>query len=205
MSTSYPFGERAAALIGISLDSRGNVAVLGRSRTDLSLPMTSRFFAAPPAAPGNFEFTFTVPPGRTGLLSIEAAGWTKAYDLNRVHFLGHAEPFGSDELQYDAQRPHTVPANREFTGKYTASTGKLELKDSVGSSVETLDLRSLDDAAVNYTGRILVVVRMVAAHFDDQCVKLSFSGGVSFTGKTANGTAIDQQKEFQLNRTTEKP
>jgi hypothetical protein len=205
-TSSYPFGERAAALIGVSLDSRGNIAVLGRSRADLSLPMKARFSATPAQAPqGDLEFTFSVAPSYVGLLSIEAAGWTRPYDLTRVHFLGHAEPFGSDELEYDPQRSHAVPANRKFTCTYSTATGKLQLKDGVGSSVETLDLRSLDDAEVNYTGRLLVVVRVINAQFVDQCVKLSFGGGVKFNGHTAGGTAINQQGEFHLNRNTENP
>lgn len=210
-NTCYPFAERATALIGVSLDSLGNIAVLGRSRTDLLKPMVDRFTADPVTAPnGDIKFTFTLAEKnadkskKVGLFATEVAGWIKSYEINRVHFLGHPEPFGSDELPYGSKRSQTIPANRTFTCTYSPN-GDVLLEDGQKSVKEHIYISSMDDPATNFTGKIFIVVRVAAADFEDLCVKLEFHNGFAFDGQTKGGIAFKNKTEFSLNQSVEMP
>lgn len=203
MSNYYSFGERATALIGVSLDSRGYIFPFARTRSSLASPMSDWFSATARQASANQEFTFELTDPYFGMFNVEPAGWIKSYEMNRAHFLGYPEPFGSDEMIYDTQRSATVKANRRFTCTYLGN-GKVAFVDGQKSVYETIDITTLDDAATNYTGRILIAVRVTAANFEDKCVSLVFGGGLTFSGKTQSGQAFNQGT-FWLNKRTEAP
>lgn len=178
----YPFGERAAALIGVRVNSVGDLEVLARSRSDLTKPMTSLFSAGPiQAGPGGIEFTLKLESPYVGLLTVEVAGWVKAYEINRAHFLGYSSPFSNDELDYDPQRNTAFEANREFTCTYTPD-GKLVLEDGLKSDREVIDIKSLD--GTGYTGKVFVVIRVTQANYTNGCASLTFNQGVTVGGRS---------------------
>jgi hypothetical protein len=174
--STYPFGERASALIGVRLNSKGDLDVFARSRSDVTKPMTSLLSVGPVnVGAADVEFTFRLAKPHFGLFTVEAAGWVKAYEINRAHFLGYPAPFSIDELEYDAG--HTNPAfeaNREFTCTYSAN-GLLKIRDGLGSDYEEIKISSLDGTGgVIYTGKVFVVIRVTAAYFQPKCASLTF-------------------------------
>jgi len=174
--STYPFGERAAALIGVRLNSAGDLDVFTRSRSDLTKPMAS-IFASKSVNVGTaaVQFTFRLAAPHFGLFAVEAAGWVKPYEINRAHFLGYPAPFSTDELPYDAGNTNTAfEANREFTCTYTAD-GLLKIRDGLGSDYEEIKISSLDGTdGVIYTGKVFVVIRVTDAHFQKDCASLTF-------------------------------
>lgn len=177
----YPFGERAAALIGVKLNSVGDLEILARSRTDLTQPMTPIFTAGPIQAGVNgIEFTLKLDGAYVGLLAVEVAGWGRPYEINRAHFLGYPAPFSTDELDYDSQHNPAFAANREFTCTYTPD-GKLVMVDGLKSDREEIDIKSLD--GTGYTGKVFVVIRVTTANFKPNCATLSLKN-VTIGGKS---------------------
>lgn len=176
---TYPFGERAAALIGVRLNSVGDIDVFARSRIDLTKPMTSLFEATSfKAGTSGVTFTLTLSKPWVGLFAVEVAGWARPYEMNRAHFLGYANPFGADELEYDAERDPAIDANRQFKCTYTPD-GKLVIEDSLKSDREEIEIKALDGPG--YIGKVFVVIRVTAANFQPGCASLDFTGGQKVT------------------------
>lgn len=175
MSQTYPFGERATALIGVRLNSVGDLDVHIRSRTDLTKPMTSVFTSSVVNVGATaVEFTLSLTEPHYGMFTVEVAGWVKSYEINRAHFLGYPAPFSTDELPYDSQNDPAFKANREFTCTYT-NAGILKIRDGLKSDAEEINIKSLDGSGgVIYTGKVFVVIRVTAAHFKKDCASLKF-------------------------------
>lgn len=207
MPSYYSFGEKSAALIGLLVSSAGFVKAFAYNRGPLNggvLPAMDPVFVSDPLKldkPGLVSFRLTlvkdkgVDPTtgaklvREGLLSIEPLVWPKAYEVNRVHFLGMLNPFGTDEIPYHdlggGNRQGIYDPNRVFDGTFLYNPAAVDPKqravvtltdvESGGQSVETVSVSDFDSSAG--PGGVLIAIRVNEANRGKPCAVLEFTGG----------------------------
>lgn len=211
MPSYYAFGEKSAALIGVLLTSDGKVTAFACQRPNPTPPgaaMQPIFTSQPLKLPqaGLVPFRLTLAATKVGLLAIEPRGWTKAYESQRVHFLGMLNPFGMDEIPYanfgGGNRSGGIPANRVFDGVFNYNPAAVDpndrasvtLKDveSGGEGEETVSISSFDDPANLIHGGIFVTIRVNDANRGAACATLEFTGG--HTVQVPDAAGIQQAK-----------
>lgn len=219
MSSTYVFGEKSAALIGLLVKSDGKLSVFGYQRplgapNDMTQLYSSKELQLKPKE--SVTFRLTLAEKQQGLLTIEPLGWTRAYEVNRMHFLGMFNPFGTDEIAYQdfggINRARSIPANRIFDGTFVYDPNasnpndiaKLSLTDveSLGQSLETISVSSF--AAAGITGGVLIAIRVTGANYVDGCAQIDFTSAHKVDVTGASGTSYGALASLKLNK-TEKP
>lgn len=209
----YSFGRKPSAMIGLLLTSHlklPNGASLGTqlkvfayqrppdtnpdSNPEAPAPaMTLLFMSKTLDLPGtgNVRFDIGVPNDRVGLLSMELLGWPRPYDINRTHFLGAFNPFGTDEVPYTAlgglNRSNDLgqQSNRVFRGEFifnpqssrSADVARFILTDvqSGGESKDDVSISTYNDTAI--PGGLLVVLRVDDENYKPGCAWIEFNDG----------------------------
>ncbi len=206
----YPFGQRAAGLLGVSITSDGLLSIFARrvpldsqglfqwgsdgrmatifeTQAAVALPAHTSFslelarYTPQPSAPA------AVPTGKLGLFTIEPIDWPHIYEVSAAHMMGFTDPFTPFETDYTGtSRPPTVASNRKFTCTYNGR-GDLLIDDVPHNAETTIHLHSfnqLDNSLgkVATAGGVFVAVRVTEAHLDDGCVTLTFPTGPKFDG-----------------------
>jgi len=219
MSSTYVFGEKSAALIGLLVKSDGKFSAFAYQRplgapNDMTKLYASGELQLKPKEEVTFRLTLAAP--QQGLLTIEPLGWTRVYEVSRTHFLGMFNPFGTDEIAYQdfggINRARNIPANRIFDGTFcydpTAANpndiAKLSLTDveSQGQSLETISVSSF--AGGGLTGGVLIAIRVTGSNYVDGCAQIDFTSAHKADVTGASGTSYGMLGSLKLNQ-TEKP
>lgn len=219
MSSTYVFGEKSAALVGLIVKSDGKLSVFAYQRplgapNDMAQLYTSSDLQLKPKE--SVTFRLTLAAQQQGLLTIEPLGWTRAYEVSRMHFLGMFNPFGTDEIAYQdfggINRARSIPSNRIFDGTFSYDPGaanpndvaKLSLVDveSLGQSLETISVSSFAGGGI--TGGILVAIRVTGANYVDGCAQIDLTSAHKVNVTGASGTSYGALASLKLNK-SEKP
>lgn len=209
----YAFGRKPSALIGLLLTSHLQLPTGKALGTQLKVfayqrppdtnqdsnpeapapAMTSLFMSNVLDLPGAGHVTFKigVPNDRVGSLSMELLGWPRPYDINRIHFLGAFNPFGTDEVPYTAlgglnrANDPSHQSNRVFQGEFiynpqasrSADVARFVLTDvgSGGEGKDDVSISTYNDAAI--PGGLLVVLRVDDENYKPGCAWIEFNDG----------------------------
>jgi hypothetical protein len=223
----YPFAEKPHAALGVKMTSNGQIGVFARARPEPGADMEELFSTQTRTLDVGQEarFTFrladynvgsTSPlPDKSGILTIEETGWPRGYEMQVVHMLGHLNPFGLDEMDYEGEsRPADIPATREFEIRFarvTSDKSLITVRDPFEIGETTIDLSRLnvlapDSQSVVKHCAFMIVARVTDACYDDGCVTLAFASGPRFDGSCRlSGRSFAQRSAFKLNRTSDGP
>jgi hypothetical protein len=198
MPLYYPFAEQAVALLAVKLTSKGEISIYSMIRGAAGAAMTPRFTTNTLAVtkPAGVTFTFVVADANEGLFTFEPDGWPVPYESNIAHFLGQFNPYGLNDIAYQAPRPQSVLANRTMTCTLTQN-GNLTLEDGVGGSTGTFRISKLD-GTVPGSGCAWAAVRMTEANFAPGCLTLSFLAGETFSSLAGSAQTVSNKSVFVL-------
>jgi hypothetical protein len=198
MPAYYPFAEQAVALIAVRLTSSGQISVYSLIRGAPGAAMTLRFSTTTLAVanPAGVKFNFVVNAANVGLFTFEPDGWPVPYETNIIHFLGQFNPYGLNDIIYQAPRPLAVAANRTMNCTFTPN-GNLTLEDGVGGSTGTFRISNLDGPVAG-SGCAWAAVRVTDANFAPNCVTLTFPNGETFSSLPGSPQTVNNQSVFVL-------
>jgi hypothetical protein len=198
MPAYYPFAEQAAALLAVKLTSSGQISIYSLKRPAEGAAMTPRFATTTLAVtnPAGLKFKFEVNPANVGLFTFEPDGWPVPYETNIIHFLGQFNPYGLNDIIYQAPRPQSVQANRIMNCTFMPN-GNLTIEDGVGGSSGTFRISNLDGSVAG-SGCAWAAVRVTGANFAAGCATLSFPGGETFSSLPGSMQTVSNQSVFVL-------